>query len=148
MSSPKAERKNEGKIDYTIIPWEGMEDVIKAFKQGEKDYGRDNYRKGDGLTLQSYRESMFRHLVASANGIEFDENSGADHIGHLAANCLMYLWQKQHEKNLQRKPGMIETKCPECGFPFITKMEDVINCPNCKEELILNTLADYIIYTK
>lgn len=140
MSEQKAVRDNEGKIDYTIIPWEGFEDVVKAFKQGEKDYGRNNYQKGDGLTLQSYRESMFRHLIASDNGIEFDEKSGADHIAHLAANCLMYLWQKQHERKRNTSAPIYSTDCPECSKPFFPKEEDVMNCPNCGVELIRNSL--------
>ena len=36
MSSPKAERKNEGKIDYTIIPWEGMSEVVAVFEMGQR----------------------------------------------------------------------------------------------------------------
>lgn len=94
---PTAKRDNANKVDYTLIPWEAMPEVIKAFEQGERDYGRDNYKLGSGLTLASYRASMFRHLVASQNGVELDEKSGANHIAHLVANGLMYLWQKQYE---------------------------------------------------
>lgn len=147
MSSLKAERENERKIDYTIIPWEGMDEVVAVFEMGAKKYARDNYKLGDGLPLDTYRKSMLRHLLQSVKEQDVDEESGLDHIAHLVANGLMYLWQKEHEKNLQRKPGMIESKCPECGFPFITKMEDVINCPSCGVPLISNKLADYIIYT-
>lgn len=124
----QATRDNKNKLDYTILPWEAFEEVIKAFKQGEKDYGRGNYQKGEGLSLQSYRESMFRHLVASASGIEFDEKSGADHIGHLAANCLMYLWQKQHEA---KKPEMVKLTCDRCQYTFITEKTRFYECLSC-----------------
>lgn len=141
MSSPKAERKNEGKIDYTIIPWEGMEEVVAVFEIGAQKYVRDNYKLGDGLPLDTYRKSMLRHLLQSVKLQDADEESGLDHIAHLVANGLMYLWQKEHEK---KKPEMVETNCPECGFPFIVKEEDVINCPNCGQELIRNSLYQRI----
>ena len=93
----QATRDNKNKLDYTILPWEAVTEVVRVFEYGASKYTRDNYKKGDGLPLPFYHQSAMRHLVASINGEELDPESGLDHLALLAANCLMGLWQKQHE---------------------------------------------------
>ena len=142
MSEQQAERKNEGKIDYTIIPWEGMDEVVAVFEMGAKKYARDNYKLGDGLPLDTYRKSMLRHLLQSVKLQDVDEESGLDHIAHLVANGLMYLWQKEHEKNKKDT-----ATCPRCDKPFITHRQDVIECPNCNEVLYADPLSNPRTYS-
>lgn len=89
-----AKRHNEGKLDWTLIPFESLEEVVRVFAFGASKYGKENYQKGEGLSLETYHQSMLRHLITSVKGESCDKESQLDHVAHLAANCLMYLWQK------------------------------------------------------
>ena len=124
----QAQRYNEGKLDYTILPWEAVGEVVKVFEFGASKYTRDNYQQGDGLPLANYHQSAMRHMVASINGEELDPESQLDHMAHVAANALMYLWQKQHES---KKPEIVEVCCGRCMFPFITEDKELLTCPEC-----------------
>lgn len=124
----QATRDNKNKLDYTILPWEVVGEVVKVFEFGASKYTRDNYQQGDGLPLANYHQSAMRHLVASMTGEWLDPESQLDHMAHVAANALMYLWQKQHEA---KKPEMVELECSECGMPFIQPISDTIECAHC-----------------
>lgn len=99
MNKPNenAVRDNASKVDYTILPMEGLPEVVAVFEMGARKYARDNYKQGTGLPLENYRQSMFRHLVASTKGEKNDPESELDHVAHIVANGLMYLWQQQNE---------------------------------------------------
>ena len=130
----QATRDNKNKLDYTILPWEVVGEVVKVFAFGASKYTRDNYQKGDGLPLATYHQSAMRHLVASMTGEENDKECSefhkmpVDHMAHVAANALMYLWQKQHEA---KKPEMVEMICERCQFPFIIDKTRFYECPSC-----------------
>lgn len=76
-----------GKPDYTLLPFEALEDTVKVLGFGAVKYGRDNWQK---VEPQRYVAAAFRHLVAIAKGEEFDEESGLTHAAHLAC-CALFL---------------------------------------------------------
>lgn len=141
----QAIRDNKDKIDFTILPWEIVGEVVKVFEFGASKYTRDNYQKGDGLPLANYHQSAMRHLVASMTGEENDKECSefhkmpVDHMAHVAANALMYLWQKQHEgrkllmEENAKQPDMVDVRCISCDYPFIKPSAEYIQCPMCGE---------------
>jgi hypothetical protein len=79
---------DEGKLDYTLVPVESMDRLVRHYMNGLKKYGRDNWKK---LSLpediKRYEQSMYRHLMQYLAGFH-DE----DHLAAVAWNamCLMY----------------------------------------------------------
>lgn len=94
---PKSNRTSE-------LPWNALEQVCRVFMYAiETKYPRDNYKLTPGLPLESYIQSMWRHLVEYLRGMELDEESKLPHLSHLACNAFMYLWTQKtyHEPNTE-----------------------------------------------
>jgi len=80
---------DSGKLDYTLIPWDGLEEVVKVLEFGAKKYDRDNWRFVEGAE-QRYLAAALRHLVAYQIEQPTDEETGISHLAH-AGCCLLFL---------------------------------------------------------
>lgn len=90
MIDPALGRKyDSGKLDYTLIPWEGLDDVVRVLEFGAKKYSRDNWREVEGGETR-YLAAAFRHLIAHNQGETNDPESGLPHLAH-AGCCLLFL---------------------------------------------------------
>jgi hypothetical protein len=78
-----------GKIDYTLIPWDGMEEIVKVLEFGARKYARDNWKHVEGGE-QRYQAAAFRHLIAYNRGEKVDQETGLSHLAH-AGCCLLFL---------------------------------------------------------
>lgn len=82
---------------YIELPYNALEQVCRVFSYGTIKYQRDNYKLAPGLPLDSYIQSMWRHLVQYLRGEDIDTESKLPHLSHLACNAFMYLWtQKEY----------------------------------------------------
>lgn len=72
------------------IPQE-MYDWTDVLEMGAKKYGANNWLEPDGKNAneKNTHASMFRHLAKSSAGIINDEESGLDHLLHVACRALM-----------------------------------------------------------
>lgn len=80
---------DSGKLDYTLVPWDGLEEVVKVLEFGAKKYARDNWRHVEGAE-QRYLAAAIRHLVAYQIQQPTDEETGISHLAH-AGCCLLFL---------------------------------------------------------
>ena len=87
MSETKGMKFDAGKLDYTLLPWDGVEEVVKVLEFGAAKYARDNWKK---VESPRYVAAAFRHLVAYARGERFDQETGLSHLAH-ACCCLLFL---------------------------------------------------------
>lgn len=79
------------------LPWNALQDVCRVLAFGAEKYSRDNYKLAPGLPLDTYIQSMWRHLIQYLRGEEIDNESKLPHLSHLACNAFMYLWtQKEY----------------------------------------------------
>ena len=77
-----------GKLDWTLLPWDALEPVVRVLAYGAQKYGeRDNWRKVDGAYAR-YRAAAMRHLVADMNGEERDPETGEDPLAHAVCSLL------------------------------------------------------------
>lgn len=91
------ELEREYPLNSINIPWNALEDVCRVFTYGCIKYSRDNYKLAPGLPLDTYIQSMWRHLIQYLRGEEIDNESKLPHLSHLACNAFMYLWtQKEY----------------------------------------------------
>ncbi len=88
MSTKGGTKYDEGKIDWSLMPIEPMEEILKVFAFGEKKYHRFNYRQG--FKQSRLIAAAFRHLTAHVRGEDIDPESGLRHLGHLGC-CVMML---------------------------------------------------------
>lgn len=86
MKDEQALRYNEGKVPYSYLPLDLLEDTARVLEMGAKKYARDNYRKG--MPMTEVMDSLMRHYTAFATGEDNDQESGLSHIGHMICNLL------------------------------------------------------------
>ena len=80
-------KDDQGKIDYSLLPWDIVDEVVRVLQFGAQKYDRDNWRKvPDGL--RRYSNAAMRHLVALQRGEINDPESGLSHAAHAACCCL------------------------------------------------------------
>ena len=80
---------DQGKRDFTLLPWEGVEKVVEVLEFGAGKYGRDNWRKLENGQQRNLAAAQ-RHLVAMMQGKETDKESGLSHAAH-AICCLLFV---------------------------------------------------------
>jgi len=83
-------KDDSGKLDWSLLPMNLMEGVVKVLMFGARKYARDNWMKvPDGKNR--YWAAMMRHLGAAQQGEFLDTESGLPHIDH--AHCCMIFYK-------------------------------------------------------
>lgn len=95
----KALRFNDGKLDWTLLDFESLVPMVEGMTYGATKYARNNWKNTCDDPMQ-HIQSAFRHLIAIANGEEFDKESGVRHTGHIMDNMMMYNF---HTKDVSKK---------------------------------------------
>lgn len=93
----EADKFDEGKVKWSLLPYAELEDVARVFEYGASKYGQDNWR--GSLRLERWWDSIQRHLVSWKCGEELDE-SGHHHLAHVVAATLQLLYhaKRKNEK--------------------------------------------------
>lgn len=104
--SNNANRFNQGKVDYTLLPLDSLTEEARVWMAGEQKYGRKNWELlwGDD-TPQVAMASALRHIFAYLSGEEFDPETGLHHLAHARCNCAMGI---RHTKEKQKKQAQEE----------------------------------------
>ena len=111
----QALRYNTGKTQWSLLPWDQLESMIKVLEYGAHKYsvfadskgnqilgkdisveeskalvlissGRDNWKKG--FPVNELWDSCLRHIQALMTGEELDKESGLPHLGHVLCNIV------------------------------------------------------------
>jgi hypothetical protein len=75
------------KLDYTLLPWDSIEDIVKVLEFGARKYARDNWKN---VEAERYVKAAFRHLIAYQQGERSDQETGLSHLAHLGC-CVLFL---------------------------------------------------------
>jgi hypothetical protein len=86
---PEGRKYDTGKPDYTLLPWDAVEEVVRVLDFGAKKYARDNWKHVDNAETR-YLAAAFRHLAAYARGERCDPETSISHLAH-AACCVLFL---------------------------------------------------------
>ena len=93
-SAPMAGIKHDHmKRDFTLLPWDSVEEIVKVLEFGAAKYARDNWKK---VEADRYVKAAFRHLIAYSQGEENDQESGMPHLAHLGC-CVLFLLSLEKE---------------------------------------------------
>jgi hypothetical protein len=80
---------DNGKLDYTLLPWGSLDEVVKVLEFGAKKYARDNWKNVENAEAR-YLAAAFRHMVQYNNGEANDSETGLSHLAH-ATCCLLFI---------------------------------------------------------
>lgn len=115
-------KADEGKLQWSLMPFEQLEDVVRVLMNGAKKYERDNWKKCDDINR--YKDSLMRHVTAYIEGQKFDSGPGGDdlhHLAHAICNCLFILYFDKTEIKDHKKWTEIKEQT------LMEKFEDLKN---------------------
>lgn len=97
----QADRFNTGKLNWGLVDFDSLEDMVKVLSFGAKKYSPHNWRKGLGTT--EICESLIRHLQAYLRGEDLDPESGLSHIGHIQCNAMFLAYMNRYKPEFDNR---------------------------------------------
>lgn len=88
---------DQGKHDWSLIPFEIMGKVVEIFQYGLKKYSKNNWQKIQD-PRDRYFSALMRHLVSWQSGEERDGESGLEHLAHACTNIIILMWHEENQK--------------------------------------------------
>lgn len=96
-AEPKKEdsfiKADSGKLEWHLMPFNELEDVVRVLMNGAKTYSPDNWKKCDDT--KRYEDALMRHIVEYQKGNKLDngpKGDGLPHLAHAICNCLFLMW--------------------------------------------------------
>lgn len=89
--STAAVKFDTGKSDYSLLPWDALDEVVKVMEYGKTKYSAHNWSCGAGFKYSRVFNATMRHLLAFMRGEDKDPETGLSHIAHCACNVLFLL---------------------------------------------------------
>lgn len=86
---------DSGKLQWSLLPFGPLSDVVKVLMFGAKKYAPDNWKKVEPPSR--YGDAAMRHLIAYLEGEKIDPESGLPHLAHLVCCALFLLWNDHHK---------------------------------------------------
>lgn len=83
------------KMDWSLLPIESVEEVVKVLMFGAQKYAPDNWKNVPDHKRRYYNAAM-RHITAWKKGEKVDKETGISHLAH-ATCCLLFLISKEAE---------------------------------------------------
>lgn len=93
----KGLRYNQGKLRWSLVDFDALEDMVKVLEFGAEKYDDHNWKKG--LNTTQVCESLMRHLTAYLRGEDKDPESGVSHIGHIQCNAMFLSYMEKFKKD-------------------------------------------------
>jgi hypothetical protein len=90
-------KADAGKLDWTLFPFDGAEEVVRVLELGAEKYARDNWRSVPDA-INRYRKAGLRHRIADALGEVNDPETGKSHLAHSVCCDLFVLALLRAEK--------------------------------------------------
>jgi hypothetical protein len=78
---------DNGKPDYSLLPFAAVDEVVKVLTYGAAKYDRFNWEKIEAVR---YQAATMRHFSTHMQGEKIDPESGISHLAH-AICSLLYL---------------------------------------------------------
>jgi hypothetical protein len=86
-----ATKFDEGKRDWSLLPLDSVEEIVKVLEFGANKYAAHNWSSNGGFKYTRVINAMIRHLFAFARGVDKDPETGLSHLAHLGCNVLFLL---------------------------------------------------------
>lgn len=83
-----AVKYDDNKTDWSLVPFESLEGMVKVLEFGAKKYAGWNWTNNGGFSYTRVLRSCLRHIFAYMRGEDNDPESGLSHIHHAMCNLL------------------------------------------------------------
>lgn len=93
----EGQKFDDDKLDYSLVPWPAMAEVVKVLMFGAKKYAPNNWKHVDNAKRR-YLSAVYRHINAYAEGEKIDGESGLMHLAHAVCCLLFMIWFENNEK--------------------------------------------------
>lgn len=90
MSERENLKTGEGKVQWSLLPWDAAAVVVEVMEHGAEKYGPGNWADQSPRDPK-YFDAAMRHLVAWRSGEKIDPESGVNHLGHAVSSLLILL---------------------------------------------------------
>ena len=84
----EAVKHDDGKPDWSLVPFEALEGMVKVLEFGAQKYAGWNWTTNGGFPYTRVLRSCLRHVFAYMRGEDNDPESGLSHIHHAMCNLL------------------------------------------------------------
>ena len=84
----KDAKSGKGKLRWSLLPWQALQEVVKVQEFGATKYPVDSWKAKTGDYRTRYLNAAQRHLAAIFQGEELASDSKLAHAAHLACNAL------------------------------------------------------------
>lgn len=101
-TDPKASQAIQ-KPQLQLIPPALNEETAKALMRGAEKYGFFNWRENK-VEMMTYLGAMKRHIDCLIEGEDIDPDTGAHHLGCVAAGCGIVLDARKHGTLVDNRP--------------------------------------------
>lgn len=98
LMKTEAVKLDNGKPDWSLVPFEALEGMVRVLEFGANKYQAYNFAKGDGLDYTRLISATIRHISAFARGEDIDPESGLSHIHHCQCNLLFISYFIAHKE--------------------------------------------------
>lgn len=90
VSVEKGKKDDFGKPMVDLLIPEFIEDLAKVLTMGAQKYGLENWKHN--LEKRRILAALYRHLLQYHKGEVYDEESGLNHLCHIAINAMFLYW--------------------------------------------------------
>lgn len=111
MEMPKVDvaiKHDSGKADWSLMPFEAVEEINKVLEFGAKKYAAHNWKQGGGFKYTRILNSLLRHIFAFMRGEDKDPESGLSHMAHAGCNILFILYYLKYKEKYSNDDRIIE----------------------------------------
>ena len=95
-AKPIGRKFDEGKIQWTLFPWEAAEKIVIILMHGAKKYAPNNWKHVE--PPMRYIDACYRHLNAWCSGEACDKDTGHSHLWHAGCNIVFAIWLEMKGK--------------------------------------------------
>lgn len=88
---------DSGKTDWSLMPFEAIEEINKVLDFGARKYAAHNWKTGTGFRYTRVLSSLLRHTFAWARGEDLDPESGLSHLSHMGCNVIFLIYYNKHK---------------------------------------------------
>lgn len=109
-------KADDGKLQWSLMPFNELEDVVRVLMNGAKTYKPDNWKKCDDT--KRYEDALMRHIVEYQKGNKLDngpKGDGLPHLAHAICNCLFLMWfdnqtAEQNKEDIELKEEFLKLR--------------------------------------
>ena len=97
-----ASRFDSGKVDWSQVPFQALEGMVRVLEFGAKKYAKGNWANGGGFDHSRVFNSLMRHLVSYQSGEDLDPESGLPHLDHIMCNAMFMAYYKKNPETFNK----------------------------------------------